>query len=326
MTLTPSDLELSAPAAARLEEYLVQVRAALSGAADVSPDDIEADIRDHVGSELRAAPKPVTLAALEAVLTRLGPPSQWGAAPDPTVFRRVGHLLREHLRDARAAAAQGARRVGRTLWSGPEDWRLAYLSFGVFAVGLVTMVAFPFALLVSYVLSRAGLAHARERGIELGAGRKWLLYPPVVLVSSALLVAAVLWPVALGGGAFDQVEQSRTRLSRLTAPEPLQSVHLNPEAPVWGEYPRLQGDRKLVAAMGVEPDFAPLAAGLFVGAGALLVWWTILGALGSHFPGAARAAFCPLCDRFESHHGTRLGLISFFLLIAWIGTALRVLD
>lgn len=326
MTLTPADLELSAPAAARLEEYLVQVRAALSGAADVSPDDIEADIRDHVGSELSAAPRPVALAALEAVLAKLGPPSQWGAAPDPTAFRRVGHLLRAHLRDARAAAAQGAKRVGRTLWSGPEDWRLAYLSFGVFAVGLVTMVAFPFALLVSYVLSRAGLAHARERGIELGGGRKWLLYPPVVLVSAALLVVAVAWPIGLGAATFEQVEQSRTRLSRLTSPEPLQRVHLNPDAPVWHEYPRLQGDRQLVAAVGVEPDFAPVVAGLFVGTGAFALWGVVVGVLGQNFPGAVRAVFCPLCDRFESHHGTRLGLISFLLLIAWIGTALRVLD
>lgn len=327
MTLTPSDLELSAPAAARLEEYLVQVRAALSGAADVSPDDIEADIRDHVGSELRAAPRPVALAALESVLTKLGPPSQWGAAPDPTVFRRVGHLLREHLRDARVAAAAGARRVGRTLWNGPEDWRLAYLSFGLFALGVLTFfVLFPVTLVVSYVLSRAGLAHARERGIELGAGRKWLLYPPVVLVSAALLIAVVMWPLALGGVVFEQVEQARGRLSRLHAPHPLESDDLRANAPIWREYPRLQSDRKLVAAVGVEPDFAPVVAGLFVGAGALLLWWTIIGALGSHFPSAVRAVFCPLCDRFDRPHGTRLGLISFFLLIAWIGTAIRVLD
>ncbi|MDY3553872.1 hypothetical protein R5W24_002986 [Gemmata sp. JC717] len=212
MTFTPTDLELSPPAAARLEEYLGQVRAALAGSPDVSAGDIESDLREHVANELSAAPRPVPLAALSAVLEQLGPPAQWGAAPDPAAFRGVRHLLREHLRGARTAAAAGARRVRLTLWNGPEDWRLAYLSFGVLAVGLVTMVVFPLALLVSYVLSRAGVAHARERGIDLGAGRKWLLYPPVVLVSAPLLLATVTWPLVACIPPEVEVSQAASRV------------------------------------------------------------------------------------------------------------------
>ncbi|HEY1189795.1 MAG TPA: hypothetical protein VGE74_19255 [Gemmata sp.] len=215
MTFTPADLALSPPAAARLEEYLAQVRAALAGAADVNPDEIEGDIREHVGNELSTAPRPVALAALEAVLTKLGPPAQWGAAPDPTVWDRIGDLLR----GARTATTASARRVRLTLWNGPEDWRLAYLSFGIFALGILTFFTlFPVTLVVSYILSRAGLAHARARGVDLGAGRKWLLYPPVVLVSSALLIAVVVWPIVLGAVAFETVERSRMRLARVHAP------------------------------------------------------------------------------------------------------------
>ena len=41
-------IEFTPEAEARLVEYLRQVRAALSGSPDVSPDEIEADIREHV--------------------------------------------------------------------------------------------------------------------------------------------------------------------------------------------------------------------------------------------------------------------------------------
>ncbi|AWM40982.1 hypothetical protein GobsT_04270 [Gemmata obscuriglobus] len=325
MTLTPADLDLSPPAAARLEEYLGQVRGALAGAPDVSAGDIESDLREHVANELSAAPKPVALAALSAVLEQLGPPAQWGAAPDPAAFHGVRHLLREHLRGARTAAAAGARRVRLTLWSGPEDWRLAYLSFGVLAVGLVTMVVFPLALLLSYLLSRAGIAHARERGIDLGAGRKWLLYPPVVLVSATLLLAAVMWPVALGLVAGAQVEQAQWRLAQSYEPHALPSLEelRAPPSDRWltSASRQQKEDRKLLMMIPVAPDLAQIAAGLFAGAGAAAFWWMVLGAAGANFPGAVRATFFPLCNRFEPHHGTWLAVVCFLLLLPWLAAA-----
>jgi hypothetical protein len=330
MTDTPADTGLAPEAAARLDAYLVQVREALAGAADVNPDEIDADIREHVENELRAVPRPVPLAALEAVLTKLGPPAQWGAAPDPTTFRRARHLLSEGLRSARAAAAERAKRmrtaaaerakrVRIALWNGPEDWRLAYLSFGVFALGALTVFVFPIALLVSYVLSRAGLAVAKEKGIDLGAGRKWLLYPPVVLVSASLLSVVVAWPVVLGVMTFEEVNNSRARIARLYAPTPLPNRHtdLSPDAPVWREYPKLETDRALLAAVPVAPEFAPVAAGLFVGFGAVMLWWTVIGFVGAAFPGAVRAAFVPLCDRFERHHGSWLGFTCLAVSVGW---------
>jgi hypothetical protein len=326
MTSTPADLGLAPDAAARLDEYLAQVRAALAGATDVNPDEIDADIREHVENELHAAPRPVPLSALETVLTKLGPPSQWGAGADPTLVARARHILREGLRGARAAAAEQAKRVRFTLWNGPEDWRLAYLSFGVFALGALTMIVFPLALLVSYVLSRAGLAVAREKGIELGAGRKWLLYPPVVIVSLALFVSVVVWPLVLGGVVFEEVEQSRTRIARLYAPTPLPNryTNLSPDAPVWRQYPKLEPDRALLAAVPVAPEFAPVVAGLFVGFGALVLWGTVVGFVSATFPGAVRATFTPLCDRFERRHGSWLGWTCLALSIAWCAAAWNV--
>jgi hypothetical protein len=319
MTHTPADIGLSPEAAARLDEYLGQVRAALAGAADVNPDEIDADIREHVENELHAAPRPVPLAALEAVLAKLGPPAQWGAGTDPTAFARARQLFREGLNSAKAAAVERAKRVRFALWHGPEDWRLAYLSFGVLALGVLTVAVFPLALLVSYVLSRAGLAVAREKGIELGAGRKWLLYPPVVIVSLSLLVAVVAWPVALGGVVFEQVEQSRTRIARLYAPAPLPNHYtdLSPDAPVWRQYPKLQPDRALLAAVPVAPEFAPVVAGLFVGFGAFVLWGTVIGFTSAAFPGAVRSAFVPLCNGFERRHGLWLAWTCLALSVGW---------
>jgi hypothetical protein len=42
MTLTPNDLGLAPAGAARFDAYLAQVRAALAGSTDVSPDEVEA--------------------------------------------------------------------------------------------------------------------------------------------------------------------------------------------------------------------------------------------------------------------------------------------
>ncbi len=318
MTLTPADLDLSPEAAARLDDYLRQARAALAGTADVNPDEIEADVREHVGNELHAAPRPVPLAALEAVLTKLGPPSQWGAATDPTLFARARHLLGER-----------AKRVRHTLWNGPEDWRLPYLSFGVFALGTLTMVVFPLALLVSYVLSRAGLAVAKEKGVTLGAGRKWLLYPPVVLVSLVLLVAAVAWPVALGGVTAEEVAGAANRVDNADRPErfPLTGRDLTQRSERqrkerWAA--QVEEDRVLLAAIPVEPSFAPAAAGLFVGFGAVALWWTVLGFTTARFPHAVRAVFCPLCDGFERRHGLWLAVPCLALSVAWCATAFEV--
>ncbi len=322
MTFTPADVGLSPDAAARFDDYLRQTRAALARSPDVNPDEIEADIREHVERELLGAPRPVPLAALDAVLARLGPPSQWGTGDDPALWHRATHLLR----GAGAAAVERARRVRFTLWNGPEDWRLAYLSFGVFALGLLTFGALlPVCLPVSYLLSRAGLAHAREKGLVLGAGRKWLLYPPVVLVSAAILLAAITWPLGLGAAAAGEVSDAMYRIQNHDQPEMIphpdsyRKLRDRDKKERWAA--RVEEDRKVLAAIPVAPNLAPAAAGLFVGCGAALVWWTVLGAVAASFPGAVRAAFCPLCDAFEPRYGTWLAVPCLILLIPWGATA-----
>src|SRR5204863_4951295 len=59
----------------------------------------------------------------------------------------------------------------------------------------------------SYILGRAAVALARERGSPLGPQR-WLVYPPLVIVSLPLLVGLLLWPTAPAAGMADGVWRS----------------------------------------------------------------------------------------------------------------------
>jgi len=310
-------IEFNPEAEARLAEYLGQVRAALAGSEDVNPDEIEADIREHVENELHAAPSPVGVARLEAVLDQLGPPAKWGAVESPSLLQRLKQNLRlgERLRSAREA-----------FWRGPEDWRLAYLTFGVFATGVLVFPLFPLFLIIAYCLGRAGIALAREKGVELGAARKWLLYPPVAIVSLALLLAVLALPLVAGGvtgaqvaGAVQRVESDERDNPGLTNPLDQRAMR-NWEARMARKdrmASQLEEDRQLLAMIPVQRDWAPAAAGLFIGTGAAAIWWTLLGFATASFPRTVRATFVPFCNRFERKHGMRLAVPSLAVAVAW---------
>jgi hypothetical protein len=314
-------IEFTPEAEARLDDYLRQVRAALAGAADVNPDEIEADIREHVENELRSAPVPVGLSRLEEVLARLGPPAAWGASDTPSFFRRARLVVRERLR-----LSERLRHAREALWRGPEDWRLAYLTFGAFAAGVLIFPLFPLFLVVAYVLGRSGIALAREKGVELGAARKWLLYPPVAIVSAVLLVAVLATPAALGAWAFNEVESAQRRVQTFDWPEPepadlrdWRKVREWEHRKQWKESAaaQVEEDRKLLAMVPVRGEWAATAAGWFIGAGAVAVWWTVLGLAAVSYPRAVRAAFPPFCNRFERRHGFLLVLPALAVAVVW---------
>src|SRR5262245_42742041 len=110
MTGVRAMIEFTPSAEARLAHYLEQVRAALAGSPDVNPDEIVADIQEHVETELRGAPKPVSLGDLEGVLDRLGPPSNWlptGRVATPPAGPSLRDYLRARWKAARAALVRG---------------------------------------------------------------------------------------------------------------------------------------------------------------------------------------------------------------------------
>jgi hypothetical protein len=87
---------------------------------------------------------------------------------------------------------------------------------------------------------------------------------------------------------------------------------------------QVEEDRKLLAAIPAPTEWAATAAGLFVGVGAFALWWMVLGAAAASYPGAARAVFFPLCNRFERRHGLWVAAVCLVVLIPWSFTAYEV--
>jgi HAAS domain-containing protein len=168
-------LSLTENAQSELDRYLRRVRAVLRAHPSVDADDIERDIRGHIDAELAASPAPVTEVRLRAVLDRLGSPSQWVPSEDLPIWRTA--LIR--------------------LRSGPEDWRLAYASFVLCVAGPLVAGAIGVLLfLASVLLSRAALELLAEEDEPVGA-RRWLLYPPLLVIYLGLLAAILLAPPAM---------------------------------------------------------------------------------------------------------------------------------
>jgi hypothetical protein len=164
----------------RVDEYLGRVRRALSGYPEIDSDEVVADVRSHIQTSLRERPEPVGEDELTEVLGQLGSPGRWAPA--------------EELGGWRGAMA----RIRR----GPDDWRLAYLCFGL---TVLAVIAAPFGglllLIPAFVLGRGTFAIAEERDRPLGA-KRWLVVPALVAAYLPLAVVILLWPVLVSGAVF----------------------------------------------------------------------------------------------------------------------------
>ena len=179
-------IEMTPAARERMDNYLQRMRSELRGTRTVVADEVEQSVREHIEIALASVPSPVGASEMIGVLDRLGPPERWLADEERPMWRRVIAKLR----------------------STTDDWRLAYLAFGLF---LATFVFFPiggFMLLIPAMLvSRAYIELARDRGEPLGA-RRWLVYPSIALVLAfAVGLLIVGPPIPLLALAFDDYEQ-----------------------------------------------------------------------------------------------------------------------
>ncbi|MHC4121336.1 MAG: hypothetical protein ACYSWO_27995 [Planctomycetota bacterium] len=169
-------IALSKSARRSLDDYLRQARAYLRGSRSVDAAEVEQNITEHIENALEGASEPVSCDELEAVLDKLGHPQQWVPEDELAWWRRI--ILR--------------------LQRGPEDWRLAYLSFSLLVAGLVLTPAYPAFLvlvLASFLASRAAVSETPDPS-ELGA-RKWLLYPSLIGVYGSVLLMLLTWPLML---------------------------------------------------------------------------------------------------------------------------------
>ena len=253
---------LSDDARIHLEQYLKQVRAALRGHASVDADEVERDLRSHVDAELSGQPEPIDATRLREVLARLGTPRTLVPSGDLPAWRRLLERLR----------------------SGPEDWRLAYLTFALFIIGPTLFMAGPFVwplelLLIvgSALMARASLALLAEHDEPVGA-RRWLIYPPLIVWYLVILLALLVGPLPLLGNAVVGDASVRARIAEAFSGR-------------WS----LVATSILVAAMGA--------------------WWAVVGLFLGLFPDALRAGFWPFADWFARRHGMGVAIVGLLLAL-----------
>ncbi len=305
---------LTHAAETRLDDYLARVRQALDAHPDVSPDEVAADVREHIETEFAQLNRPVTVSELDAVLARLGPPNQWASAATDFRAAPVGLAPFDWIE-----AVRGLRRralgVIDTLWKGPEDWRLPYLAFGLILLAPVTMGV---SLLLAYFLGRATVELAEEKGQPLGA-RRWLDYPAIVTVNLALFLALMFFPAIAAGSIASGEFRDAERLERAG----------------WRDYqlkPIPDADRayheQLLAFVRQLPvvlsNHREVLFVVFALVGVLAAWWMLLGLAMWAFPKWPPVVFHPLLDGYDWLHGRRLALFGGVAFAIWAGYAYRL--
>jgi hypothetical protein len=260
---------------------------------------------------------------LEGVLDRLGPPTQWLPPGHPTSVAplsvAVGHLKAR------------ARNLFHALWRGPEDWRLPYLSFSIFALGVIALPLLPLFLLVSYLLARAGVAAAHQKGLELDAPRKWLLYPQISLVCLTLLLTIVLgppWAFTVASVKEMQSLDSRERRQNKVVTQKLPIGNGNfveKQVTITWENPEVVTTLdRIFAQFPGGPRLRPIVATVFFVAGTVVVWMALLGFVAGNFPALVGLIFYPFLQRCEGRSTRRWSLVGLIGGVVWFGIGYRI--
>jgi hypothetical protein len=148
-------------------------------------------VNEHIENELGDTTEPVSSEQLGAVLKKLGSPLQWVPEEEIPWWRKF--IIRIH--------------------SGPEDWRLAYLSFGLLLLGFIFLPSFFVFLVASYLVSRAAISFSNYN-LQVEE-QKWLLYPSLIIVNVMIFSALLLWPLTItidvGYGFASKINRSHSQ-------------------------------------------------------------------------------------------------------------------
>jgi hypothetical protein len=255
-------ITLSEGAKRSLEDYLRQARTYLRGFKFVDADEIEQNVTEHIETELEGVPEPVSRDDLVAVLEKLGSPQQWVPAEEYPWWRLV--ILR--------------------LRSGPEDWRLAYVSFGLLLLGFLFCIYSKLLFILigaSFIVSRAALSEVGDSK-ELKA-QKWFLYPSLSIVYAFVLLVLFTWPLIVFVPMAEDYER--------------QLIRLQDDFDYW------------FVAMSV------IVAGLGL-------WWSILAMVFLKFRKVVRIGFRPFADGFKSSWALLLLAIGAGVMILSLGVGI----
>jgi hypothetical protein len=253
---------LSQEAQSHLERYLRQIKTALRGHTSIDADEVERDVLGHIDAELSGQPEPIAASRLLQVLDRLGTPNQWVPIDDHPAWRRPIDAF----------------------GSGPGDWRLACLTFGLFVAGptlfMGAMILWPLPpvlMVLSLLMARVTLALFDERGEQVGV-RRWLIYP-------ALMVWYAVFAAVLFGGPV------------------LLIVIFGSDDPAFRSW--------LFRWLG-EPVWLRVPSLILLLLGA---WWAFLGTVLGRIAGVVHAVFWPFADWFERRHAMRVTRMGLFLVL-----------
>lgn len=262
-------IDLTPSARQRLDDYYRRLRLSLRRASPAEADDVEQSVREHIDIALAGVPAPVGGEQVAEVLDRLGAPDGWVPADDRSAIQRMIQQVTDRLR------------------FGPEEWRLAYLTFGLFVLALFLMPVGigVFLMIASFLASRAYIDFMETKQEEPGA-RRWLIYPPIGFV---LAIATAFFVVGLAGPAL-----------------------------AWGVgdhgFLRLLEESRLRAPYYEEQFVAGTAAAT------LGTWWILASLIGMAFLPVIRFIFKPLLTRVRRTHF--LGLTIVGALSLALGLAL----
>lgn len=254
-------MDLTPEAKQRFDDYLRRMRSALRGSRAIEADEVEQNVIEHVDVALAGAQAPIGAERLGEVLAQLGPPEQW--LPD----------------DERPAW----RKVMDRVMSGPEDWRLAYLSFALTALMILSFPIGGILLLVpAFILSRAYVELLEQRGEPIGA-RRWLVLPPIVLLLVFVCGIALIAPAAAFGAILSE---------------------------------------GALREFGFDFESRPERVRLFIGMLTMAagIWWIILSGVFAMLMTPFRALFAPVTSRLRRGHALVLTIAG--VVLSGIGSVL----
>jgi len=246
-------IDFTREAQLEFDQYMARIGRALRGRRDRT--ELEQNVREHVEAALAGASAPIGTGDLTAVLANLGPPEMWIPEDERPIWKRM---------------------AGRIV-HGPDDWRLAYVSFALTALMFLLLPAGGILLIVpAFIVSRAFIELMAERGEALGA-RRWLVLPPIFFVTLFLAGTAFIAPV-VGIGAW--------------------GLEGHGFAMIWGE-------RHL--------SNLTIAGSIAIGAG---IWWILLAGLIVLLLQPIRTLLRPLADGLRRSHMIWLALLGVVALAA----------
>lgn len=255
-------LKLSLNAQKSFNNYINQVKACLKGVKSVDSDEIQQQITEHIENELTGSTEPVSSETLDEVLKKLGSPQQWVPEEELSWWKKFALRVR----------------------TGPEDWRLAYISFGLLLLGFLFPPAFILLVPASYIVSRAAMSLSNYN-IQVKA-QKWLLYPSVIIVTLFLAGVLLLLPLSILIPIAESLESSMMQTHNIT----------------------------------IDDHYWYLSSSFI--AMLICLWWILEGIVCLINPALPKKIFYPLAEWFKRKHALILMIFAIFAftisVVLWI--------